>query len=63
MWRLFDSGGHINLCSLFTPFYSDLWAVQEESGGLVHHYRIGYVFGLRIFKVMVHVPEPDERFL
>ena len=47
--RFLDGGRFIALLYLFTPFYSPVFN-SRESGGVIYHYRMGYVFGIRIFK-------------
>ncbi len=47
--NIWDGGRIIALVGLLTPFYSPLMAAREE-GGMLYHYRLGYVFGIRIFR-------------
>lgn len=47
---MIDGGMFVALKYLLTPFYVGCFAAKEGEGTIIH-YRIGYVFGIRIFKI------------
>ena len=53
-----DHGGPLALFRWYVPFYCAVFCHREENETLFF-WRVGYVFGVRVFKWQVASPEPN----
>lgn len=55
-----DHGGPLALYRFYLPFYCAVFGHRESEHCPIFHYRVGYVFGVRIFKWQVALPNPED---